>query len=174
MISDAHEDLTAAASKVLKTSWQRCRVHFIRNALAHAGKGQRQAVLAMINTIFVQDTAQAASVQWRNVADQLRPKLPKLAAMMDDAEHEVLTFMTFPKAHRTQIHSTNPLERLTAEVKRRTNVIGIPHDGAIIRLVDAMMLEQNDECSLQRRYMQLEGLQSLSDNQPARLSAVIN
>ena len=128
----------------------------------------------MINTIFVQDTAQAASVQWRNVADQLRPKLPKLAAMMDDAEHEVLTFMTFPKAHRTQIHSTNPLERLTAEVKRRTNVIGIPHDGAIIRLVDAMMLEQNDEWSLQRRYMQLEGLQSLSDNQPARLSAVIN
>lgn len=175
VISDAHEGLKAAASKVLKTSWQRCRVHFIRNALAHAGKGQRQAVLAMINTIFVQDTAEAASVQWRSVADQLRPKFPKLAAMMDDAEHEVLTFMTFPKAHRTQIHSTNPLERLNAEVKRRTNVIGIfPNDGAIIRLVGAMMLEQNDEWSLQRRYMQLEGLQSLSDNQPARLSAVIN
>lgn len=175
VISDAHEGLKAAASKVLKTSWQRCRVHFIRNALAHAGKGQRQAVLAMINTIFVQETAEAASVQWRSVADQLRPKFPRLAAMMDDAEHEVLTFMTFPKAHRTQIHSTNPLERLNAEVKRRTNVIGIfPNDGAIIRLVGAMMLEQNDEWSLQRRYMQLEGLQSLSDNQPARLSAVIN
>lgn len=175
VVSDAHEGLKAAASKVLKTSWQRCRVHFIRNALAHAGKGQRQAVLAMINTIFVQETAEAASVQWRSVADQLRPKFPKLAAMMDDAEHEVLTFMTFPKAHRTQIHSTNPLERLNAEVKRRTNVIGIfPNDGAIIRLVGAMMLEQNDEWSLQRRYMQLEGLQSLSDNQPARLSAVIN
>lgn len=175
VISDAHEGLKAAASKVLKTSWQRCRVHFIRNALAHAGKGQRQAVLAMINTIFVQETAEAASVQWRSVADQLRPKFPKLAAMMDDAEHEVLTFMTFPKAHRTQIHSTNPLERLNAEVKRRTNVIGIfPNDGAIIRLVGAMMLEQNDEWSLQRRYMQLEGLQSLSDNQHARLSAVIN
>ena len=175
VISDAHEGLKAAASKVLKTSWQRCRVHFIRNALAHAGKGQRQAVLAMINTIFVQDTAEAASLQWRSVADQLRPKFPKLAAMMDDAEHEVLTFMTFPKAHRTQIHSTNPLERLNAEVKRRTNVIGnFPNDGAIIRLVGAMMLEQNDEWSLQRRYMQLEGLQSLSDNQPARLSAVIN
>ncbi len=175
VISDAHEGLKAAASKVLKTSWQRCRVHFIRNALAHAGKGQRQAVLAMINTIFVQETAEAASVQWRIVADQLRTKFPKLAAMMDDAEHEVLTFMTFPKAHRTQIHSTNPLERLNAEVKRRTNVIGIfPNDGAIIRLVGAMMLEQNDEWSLQRRYMQLEGLQSLSDNQPARLSAVFN
>ena len=175
VISDAHEGLKAAASKVLKTSWQRCRVHFIRNALAHVGKGQRQAVLAMINTIFVQESAEAASTQWRTVADQLRPKFPKLAAMMDDAEQEVLTFMSFPKAHRTQIHSTNPLERLNAEVKRRTNVIGIfPNDKAIIRLVGAMMLEQNDEWSLQRRYMQLEGLLSLSDNQPARLSAVIN
>jgi putative transposase len=175
VISDAHEGLKAAASKVFKTSWQRCRVHFIRNALAHVGKGQRQAVLAMINTIFVQESAEAASAQWRTVADQLRAKFPKLAAMMDDAEQEVLTFMGFPKAHRTQIHSTNPLERLNAEVKRRTNVIGIfPNDKAIIRLVGAMMLEQNDEWSLQRRYMQLEGLLSLSDNQPARLSAVIN
>ena len=175
VISDAHEGLKAAASKVLKTSWQRCRVHFIRNALAHVGKGQRQAILAMINTIFVQESAEAASAQWRTVADQLRPKFPKLAAMMDDAEHEVLTFMSFAKAHRLQIHSTNPLERLNAEVKRRTNVIGIfPNDKAIIRLVGAMMLEQNDEWSLQRRYMQLEGLLSLSDNQPARLSAVIN
>lgn len=175
VISDAHEGLKAAASKVFKTTWQRCRVHFIRNALAHAGKGQRQAVLAVINTIFVQESADAASAQWRSVADQLRPKFPKLADMMDAAENEVLAFMSFPRAHRTQIHSTNPLERLNAEVKRRTNVVGIfPNDKAIIRLVGAMMLEQNDEWSLQRRYMQLEGLQSLSDNQTARLSAVIN
>ena len=175
VISDAHEGLKAAASKVFKTTWQRCRVHFIRNALAHAGKGQRQAVLAVINTIFVQESAEAASAQWRSVADQLRPKFPKLADMMDAAENEVLAFMSFPRAHRTQIHSTNPLERLNAEVKRRTNVVGIfPNDKAIIRLVGAMMLEQNDEWSLQRRYMQLEGLQSLSDNQTARLSAVIN
>ena len=175
VISDAHEGLKAATSKVLKTTWQRCRVHFIRNALAHVGKGQRQAVLAMINTIFVQESAEAASGQWRTVADQLRVKFPKLASMMDGAEHEVLAFMGFPKAHRTQIHSTNPLERLNAEVKRRTNVIGIfPNDRAIIRLVGALMLEQNDEWSLQRRYMQIEGLQSLSENQSARLSAVIN
>jgi putative transposase len=175
VISDAHEGLKAAASKVLKTTWQRCRVHFIRNALAYAGKGQRQAVLAMINTIFVQESAEAASAQWRTVADQLRTKFPKLADMMDGAEHDVLAFMGFPRAHRTQIHSTNPLERLNAEVKRRTNVVGIfPNDRAIIRLVGAMMLEQNDEWSLQRRYMQLEGLQLLSENQSARLSAVIN
>lgn len=175
VISDAHEGLKAAISKVLKTTWQRCRVHFIRNALAFANKGQRQAVLAVINTIFVQDSPETASAQWRAVSDQLREKFPKLAAMMDVAEQDVLAFMGFPRAHRLQIHSTNPLERLNAEVKRRTNVVGIfPNERAIIRLVGAMMIEQNDEWSLQRRYMQLEGLQSLSENQSARLSAVIN
>jgi putative transposase len=175
VISDAHEGLKAAISKVLKTTWQRCKVHFLRNALAYANKGQRQAVLAVINTIFAQDSAEAASAQWRLVSDQLREKFPKLAAMMDAAEQDVLAFTNFPRAHRLQIHSTNPLERLNAEVKRRTNVVGIfPNERSIIRLVGAMMIEQNDEWSLQRRYMQLEGLQSLCENQSARLSAVIN
>lgn len=175
VISDAHEGLKAAAAKVLSCTWQRCKVHFLRNALAHAGKGQRQMVLALINTIFAQETPEAASDQWRAVADQLREKFPKLAEMMDDAEPDVLAFMSFPKAHRTQIHSTNPLERLNAEIKRRTNVVGIfPNEAAITRLVGAMLLEQNDEWALKRRYMQLEGLQSLVDNQPARLSAVVN
>jgi len=175
VISDAHEGLKAAAAKVLKSTWQRCRVHFLRNALAHAGKGQRQVVLALINTVFAQETQDAAIQQWRSVADQLRAKFPKLAALMDDAEHDVLAFMSFPKAHRTQIHSTNPLERLNAEIKRRTDVVGIfPNDASITRLVGALLLEQNDEWSLQRRYMQLEGLQSLSENQPARLSAVVS
>lgn len=175
VISDAHEGLKAAISKVLKTTWQRCKVHFLRNALAYANKGQRQAVLAVINTIFVQDSPESASAQWRLVTDQLREKFPKLAAMMDAAEQDVLAFTSFPRAHRLQIHSTNPLERLNAEVKRRTNVVGIfPNERAIIRLVGAMMIEQNDEWSLQRRYMQLEGLQSLCENQSARLSAVIN
>jgi putative transposase len=174
VISDAHEGLKAAAAKVLKSTWQRCRVHFLRNALAHAGKGQRQMVLAMINTAFAQDTQETAITQWRNVADQLRAKFPKLAVLMDGAENDVLAFMGFPKAHRVQIHSTNPLERLNAEVKRRTDVVGIfPNEAAITPLVGALLLEQNDEWSLQRRYMQLEGLQSLSDNQAARLSAVV-
>jgi putative transposase len=92
VISDAHEGLKAAAAKVLKASWQRCRVHFLRNALAYANKGQRQMVFALINTIFAQESAEAAHSQWRVVVGQLRPKLPKLAAMMDEAEHEVLTF----------------------------------------------------------------------------------
>ena len=175
VISDAHEGLKAAAAKVLKATWQRCRVHFLRNALAHAGKGQRQVVLALINTVFAQETQEAAIAQWRTVADQLRTKFPKLAALMDDAENDVLAFMSFPKAHRTQIHSTNPLERLNAEIKRRTDVVGIfPNEPAITRLVGALLLEQNDEWQLQRRYMQLEGLQLLADNQTARLSAVVN
>jgi putative transposase len=175
VISDAHEGLKAAAAKVLKSTWQRCRVHFIRNALAHAGKGQRQMVLAMINTVFAQDTQDAAVAQWRTVADQLRGKFPKLSGLMDKSEADVLSFLGFPKAHRTQIHSTNPLERLNAEVKRRTDVVGIfPNDASITRLVGALLLEQNDEWQLQRRYMQLEGLQTLSDNQTARLSAVVN
>lgn len=175
VISDAHEGLKAAAAKVFSCTWQRCKVHFLRNALAHAGKGQRQMVLALINTVFAQETQEAAVEQWRAVADQLREKFPKLAELMDEAEMDVLAFMGFPKAHRMQIHSTNPLERLNAEIKRRTNVVGIfPNEAAIIRLVGALLLEQNDEWQLNRRYMQLEGLQLLADNQTARLSAVVN
>jgi len=175
VISDAHEGLKAAVAKVLKATWQRCRVHFMRNALAHAPKGQRQTVAALIRTAFAQETEAEARRQWRVVADQLRERLPRLAKLMDEAEADVLAFMTFPKAHRLQIHSTNPLERLNAEIKRRTDVVGIfPNEAAITRLIGALLLEQNDEWQLQRRYMQLEGLQQLADNQPARLSAVIS
>ena len=173
MISDSHEGLKAAASKVLKATWQRCRVHFMRNALAFANKTQRRMVSAAIGTVFVQDSPEAARKQWRSVADQFRQKMPKLAACMDEAENDVLAFMTFPRSHWQQIHSTNPLERLNAEIKRRTNVVGIfPNDASITRLVGAMMLEQNDEWSLNRRYMTLEGLQTLSDTPRTRLPAV--
>jgi putative transposase len=153
VISDAHEGIKAATAKVLSATWQRCRVHFLRNALAHAGKGQRQMVLALINTVFAQETQEAAIAQWRAVSDQLRVKFPKLADLMEQAESDVLAFMSFPKSHRVQIHSTNPLERLNAEIKRRTNVVGIfPNEAAITRLVGALLLEQNDEWQLQRRY----------------------
>jgi hypothetical protein len=117
---------------------------------------------AAIGTVFVQESADAARSQWRSVANQLRGKFPKLGALMDEAEIDALAFMTFPRAHWSQIYSTNPLERLNAEIKRRTNVVGIfPNDPSITRLVGAMMLEQNDKWSLNRRYMQLEGLQTL-------------
>ena len=140
MISDAHEGLKAAVAKVLHASWQRCRVHFMRNVLAYAGKQGRRVVAAFIGTAFVQDDADAARTQWRQVADQLRPKVPKLAALMDDAETDVLAFMSFPKDHRLKVHSTNPLERLNGEIKRRTEVVGIfPNEAAIIRLVGAIL-----------------------------------
>jgi putative transposase len=141
VISDSHEGIKAAVAKVLKTTWQRCRVHFMRNALAHAPKTHRRMVSAAIATVFAQDTAKEARAQWRVVADQLRGKFDKIGSLMDAAEHEVLAYMDFPKAHWLQIHSTNPLERLNAEIKRRTNVVGIfPNDRAITRLVGAMLL----------------------------------
>ena len=125
VVSDAHEGLKAAVAKVLRASWQRCRVHFMRNVLAHAGKHGRRVVAAFIATAFAQDDAEMARLQWRQVADQLRPKVSKLAGLMDEAETDVLTFMSFPKDHRPKIHSTNPLERLNGEIKRRTEVVGI-------------------------------------------------
>ena len=174
VISDAHEGLKAAVSKVLHASWQRCRVHFMRNVLAYAGKQGRRVVAAFIGTAFVQDDAEAARAQWRQVADQLRPKVPKLAALMDDAEADVLAFMSFPKDHRPKIHSTNPLERLNGEIKRRTEVVGIfPNEAAITRLVGAILLEQNDEWAVQRaRYMTLETIAPLSDDPIVKLPAV--
>jgi putative transposase len=175
VISDDHEGLKAAVAKLLKATWQRCRVHFMRNVLVHVPKGQRQMVAALIRTVFAQEDEAQARRQWRAVSDQLRERFPKIGALMDAAEAEVLAHMSFPKAHRLQIHSTNPLERLNAEVKRRTDVVGIfPNEAAIVRLVGALLLEQNDEWQLQRRYLQLEGLQALGDNQPARLSAVMS
>lgn len=174
VISDAHEGIKAAVSKLLCATWQRCRVHFMRNALAHAGKSGRRVVSAFIGTAFAQETPEAASQQWRSVADQMRPKLPKLAALMDDAEPDVLAYMTFPKEHRTKLHSTNPIERLNGEIKRRTEVVGIfPNEGAITRLIGAILMEQSDEWAVQRaRYMTLETMAPVSDNPIVMLSAV--
>jgi len=166
VVSDAHEGLKAAVAKVLTATWQRCRVHFMRNALAHAGRSGRRVVSAFIATAFAQDDAEAASAQWRRVADQLRPKVPKLATLMDEAEPDVLAYMSFPPQHRTKLHSTNPLERLNGEIKRRTEVVGIfPNEASIVRLVGAILLEQNDEWAVQRaRYMTLETIAPLSDD----------
>ena len=164
MIADAHLGLRAAVDKVLSATVQRCRVHFMRNALAHAPKGQREMVAAAIRTAFVQEDVKAASRQWRQVADSLRPRFEKLAQLMDEAETDVLAFMGFPREHRTKIHSTNPLERVNKEIKRRTNVVGIfPNDEAIVRLVGAILIEQNDEWAVARRYLTLETVAHLGD-----------
>jgi transposase-like protein len=166
VISDAHEGIKAAVSKVMHATWQRCRVHFMRNVSAHAGKSARRVVGAFMSAAFAQDDAAAAKEQWRKVADQLRPKLPKLANLLDDAETDVLAYMSFPVLHRPKLHSTNPLERVNGEIKRRTEVVGIfPNEAAVVRLIGAILLEQNDEWSVQRaRYMSLESFGALSQD----------
>ena len=175
VVSDAHVGLKAAISKVLKATWQRWRVHFTRNVLAHATKGQRQMVAALIGTVFAQETSEAAHAQWGLVTEQLVARFPKLRKLMEEAEHDVLAYFDFPREHRTKLHSTNTLERLNGEVKRRSDVVGIfPNERAIVRLVGALLLEQNDEWSIQRRYVTLETLASVDENAPVRLPAVAN
>jgi putative transposase len=173
VVSDAHEGLKAAAAKVLSATWQRCRIHVLRNLLAHVGPSQRAMVAAAIRTVFAQENHDAARAQWRQVADGLRQRFDRLAKAMDSAEDDVLAYMTFHPDHWTKIGSTNPLERLNGEIKRRTNVVGIfPNEAAIIRLVGALMLEQNDEWAVGRRYMSLETLASFGHSDPVRLPAV--
>src|SRR6195256_6201264 len=107
VVSDAHQGLKAAVAKVLNASWQRCRIHFMRNVLAHAGKQGRRVVSAFIGTAFAQNDADTARAQWRQVADQLRQRVKKLAELMDEAESDVLAYMSFSPAHRPKLHSTN-------------------------------------------------------------------
>lgn len=162
VISDSHEGLKGAIQRVIGATWQRCRVHFMRNALAHVPRGQHTVVAAAIRQAFIQPGRKAAGDVWRQVADQLRPRWPKLASLMDEAEHDVLAYMTFPAQHRTKLHSTNPLERLNKEVKRRADVVGIfPNEESIVRLIGAVLLEANDEWQLQHRYMQVEAMTEL-------------
>jgi transposase-like protein len=157
VISDAHTGLKSAIARVFDATWQRCRVHWIRNALAHVPKGQHTVVAAAIRQAFNQPDHAGASQTWRHVADQLRGRWPKLATLMDESEPDVLAYMSFPSQHRTKLHSTNPLERLNKELKRRADVVGIfPNEEAIIRLIGAVLFEQNDDWQGQHRYMQVE------------------
>lgn len=173
VIADDHKGLRAAARRVFSATHQRCRVHWMRNALSHAPAKQRTAVAAMLKTIFAQESKADAEAQWDTVADALREKQDKLGTFMDASRDDVLAYMDFPREHWTQIASTNPLERVNREIKRRTDVVGIfPNDDAIIRLVGAIMLETNDEWTVARRYMSLETLARVNDNPNIRLPAV--
>ena len=162
VISDAHEGLKGAIRRVLGATWQRCRVHWMRNALAYVPKGQQTMVAAALRQAFLQPDQESARRVWRQMADQFRARWPKLGALMDDSEHDVLAYLAFPTQHRAKLHSTNPLERLNKEVKRRADVVGIfPSEPSIIRLIGAVLLEANDEWQLQHRYMQVEAMAEL-------------
>jgi transposase-like protein len=137
-------------------------VHFMRNALCLVPKGTQQMVAATIRTVFVQPDPATAREQWRRVADQLRSRFPRVAQLLDKAEDEVLAYLSFPKEHWRQVWSNNLQERLNKEVKRRTDVVGIfPNDRAVVRLVGAILAEQNDEWQVARRYFSAESLAKL-------------
>jgi transposase-like protein len=158
--SDAHEGLKAAIAAVLHgASWQRCRVHFVRNALALVPKSAAELVAATIRTVFSQPDAASSREQWRRVADGFRDRFPKLAGLLDDAETEVLAYLAVPRSHWKQVWSTNPLERLNKEVKRRSDVVGIfPNQAAVIRLVGMVLAEQHDEWQVSRCYISADSL----------------
>jgi transposase-like protein len=164
VISDAHEGLKGAISAVLQgAAWQRCRVHFVRNALALVPKPATAMVAATIRTVFVQPDAATARATWRRVADGFRERFPRLAALLDGAEADVLAYLSFPREHWQQIWSNNPLERLNKEIKRRTDVVGIfPNSAAVVRLVGAVLAEQHDEWPVSRRYFSAESLAKLT------------
>lgn len=164
VISDAHEGLKAAAFKVFQgTTWQRCRVHTTRNLLARVPKAQQSRLATLLRDAFTAPSAEKAHATWRAIADQARSAHPKLAEAMEEAENDVLAYMDFPAAHRVKLHSTNGLERLNKEVKRRADVVGIfPNEASIARLVGAVLLEANDEWQLQHRYLSIEAFASVN------------
>jgi putative transposase len=153
VISDAHAGLKKAIARCCQgSSWQRCRVHFARNLLVKVPKGSQDMVAAALRSVFVQPQAQAVEHQWEQVITMLTEKFPAAAALMEQAREDVLAFRSFPPEHWRKIWSTNPLERLNKEIKRRTNVVGIfPNDAAIVRLVGSQLQEQQEEWQLERR-----------------------
>jgi len=163
VISDAHQGLRSALAAVLVgASWQRCRVHFVRNALALVPKSAAEMVAAAIRTVFAEPDPASAHQRWRQVADGFRKPYPRLAGLLEDAEEDVLAYLAFPAAHWRQIWSNNPLERLNREVKRRTDVVGIfPNSVAVLRLAGMVLAEQHDEWQAGRLYLSVESLAKL-------------
>jgi len=164
VISDAHEGLKHAIGTVLSgAAWQRCRVHFMRNLLATVPQAMREPIAAIVRTLFAQPDHASAMTQLHKVSDGLRARFPQAAALLEEAAEDILAHKHFPEEHRRQLHSTNPLERLNKEIKRRSNVVGIfPNVKATIRLVGAILLEQDDEWAVaERRYFSTESMKRL-------------
>jgi putative transposase len=160
VISDSHEGLKQAIAAVLPgAAWQRCRVHFVRNLLTRVPKSMQTLVATLVRSIFAQPDQQAVWAQHARITEQLLERFPQAAALLADAGPEVLAFAGFPKEHWKQIWSNNPQERLNREIRRRTDVVGIfPNREAIIRLVGAVLAEQNDEWAVARRYLSVDSL----------------
>src|SRR5690606_6726244 len=168
VISDAHEGLKRAISEVLAgASWQRCRVHFLRNLLARVPKHAQAMVAALVRTIFAQPDLESAREQLEHVAANLDRRFPQAAALLRDAVEDVLAYLSFPAEHWRRIHSTNVLERLNRELARRCDVVGIfPNVAAAMRLLGALLEEQQDEWLVSRRYFSLESMAKIDANPP--------
>ena len=164
VISDAHRGLGAAADRWFQgAARQRCRVHFIRNLLAAVPKSHQHMAAALFGTIFAQPDAGAVADAWDQVSDQLAARFPKTGPLMDGAKADVLAFATFPRAHWQKIWSTNPLERINKEIKRRSRVVGIfPNEASAIRLVGAILADLHDEWqATDRRYLSEDSMSLL-------------
>jgi transposase-like protein len=162
VVSDAHEGLKQAIAQVLGAPWQRCTVHFLREALGHARKEQQPMLAALIRPIFNADSGEQARELLGEAIERLERPLPKVAAMLERAEEDLLAFYAFPVDHWRKLRSTNPLERLNREIGRRTDVVGIfPDDASLIRLATSLVIEQNDEWLVGRRYLSLDSLAPL-------------
>jgi putative transposase len=163
VISDAHEGLRKAIPAVFAcAAWQRCRVHFMRNVDRLVSKSAQSMVAAVIRSVFIQPDALTARQQLKKATETLEPQFAKVAKLLEEAGEDVMAHLSFPAEHRRQIHSTNTLERLNKEIKRRTNVVGIfPNEAAAIRLVGAILAEQNDEWVVGKRYFSLESMGKL-------------
>ena len=174
--SDAHEGLKKALGQVLTgVTWQRCRVHFMRNLLAHVPRGDKSIVAAALRTIFAQPDRPAAGAQLDEVVQAMQRRWPKAAELLAQAEDDILAYMAFPAELWTRIYSTNPLERLNKEVKRRTNVVGVfPDTGSVMRLVGAVLLEIADEWQVGRRYFSLETMARLIEPQPLMVAEPVS
>jgi transposase-like protein len=166
VVSDAHAGLKAAIAQVLGCPWQRCTVHFLRETLGHVRKDQQGMVAALLRPIFNADDGDAARALVGDALERLRKPLPKVAALLEDAEEDLLAFYCFPIMHWPKLRSTNPLERVNREIGRRTDVVGIfPNDRSLIRLAASVVIEQNDEWLVGRRYLSAHSLEALLEQE---------
>ena len=162
VVSDAHAGLKKAIGQVLGCPWQRCSVHFLRESLGHARREQQPMLAALLRPIFTAETGEQARELVTDALERLRKPLPKIAELLEEAEEDLLAFYAFPAEHRPKLRSTNPLERVNREIGRRTDVVGIfPDDASLIRLATSLVIEQNDEWLVGRRYLSLDSLAPL-------------